>query len=475
MSAFLSPEAMREATRGRWLQSPRPACAPEGISLDTREVAPGHAFLALKGERYDAHEFLPQAVTNGAVMLIVERAAPSVLAAIGGEIAVLLVENTKTALADLARAWRAQLTGTRVVAVTGSAGKTTTRRLIEGVLATELVGSASPKSFNNDIGVPFTILAAKREHRFLVLEIGMNHPGEIIALAEIAKPDIAVITMVGRVHLEGLGSVEAIATEKSSILVPLAGDGMAIVNGDSPLLDEAVTRRRIRARTLRFGNRGKGLDLRLVERAVNERGQRILVSDGFTADLQLPGEHNATNALAAIAVGRAFGISEANIKVGLAAVAPAGMRLERVDRGGIHFFNDAYNANPDAMAASMRAFAEMTPGDGRRVLVLGDMLELGAAAADLHREVGTVAAAIDQATPIDLVIAVGRFASETVAGLTSRGFHGTAVTCAEINDATLARTRDLLRPGDRVLLKGSRGSAMERILAAFAEGATARG
>jgi UDP-N-acetylmuramoyl-tripeptide--D-alanyl-D-alanine ligase len=232
MSAFLSPEAMREATGGRWLQAPRANCAPEGVSLDTRAIAPGSAFVALKGERFDAHDFAGQAAANGAVLLVVERMPSGVPA----ETAVLGVADTKKALSDLARAWRAQLTGTRVVAVTGSAGKTTTRRLIEGVLATELLGSASPKSFNNDIGVPFTILAAKREHRFLVLEIGMNHPGEIIGLAELAKPDVAVITMIGRVHLEGLGSLEAIAKEKSSILVPLAAEGVAIVNGDSAIL-----------------------------------------------------------------------------------------------------------------------------------------------------------------------------------------------------------------------------------------------
>jgi UDP-N-acetylmuramoyl-tripeptide--D-alanyl-D-alanine ligase len=475
MSAFLSPEAMREATGGRWLQAPRANCAPEGVSLDTRAIAPGSAFVALKGERFDAHDFAGQAAANGAVLLVVERMPSGVPA----ETAVLGVADTKKALSDLARAWRAQLTGTRVVAVTGSAGKTTTRRLIEGVLATELLGSASPKSFNNDIGVPFTILAAKREHRFLVLEIGMNHPGEIIGLAELAKPDVAVITMIGRVHLEGLGSLEAIAKEKSSILVPLAAEGVAIVNGDSAILDAAIAAVAVRgtpARCIRFGREGATLDLRLTERAVTGQGQRIEVNGGdaagparggLSASMQLPGEHNATNALAAIAVGRHFGISEEHIRAGLASVAPAGMRLERVERGGIHFFNDAYNANPDAMAASIRAFAELTPGDGRRVLVLGDMLELGAASSELHREVGGVAAAVDQATPIDLVIAVGRFAADTRGGLIAGGFHGAVETAAAIDEVTLARVRELLKAGDRVLLKGSRGSAMERMLAAF--------
>lgn len=462
-AAFLTAEAMRTATRGEWLVPPSAGAAdPTGISLDTREILPGSAFVALKGERFDAHDFCADAAKAGATMVLVERMPAGTPAGC----AVLRVADTRKALADLARAWRAELTGTTVVAITGSAGKTTTRRLVDAVLATEMTGSASPKSFNNDIGVPYTILGARRSNRYLVLEIGMNHPGEIIALASIARPHIAVITMIGRVHLEGLGSLEAIAEEKSALLVPLEGGGTAIVHGDSPILDRAVAARRLTCRMRRFGRQGGGLDLTLASRSVVDGGQRITTADGFVADLQLPGEHNAVNALAAILVGRTMGIADANIRRGLAAVAPANMRLERVERQGILFFNDAYNANPDAMAASMRAFAELTPGDGRRIMVLGDMLELGPEAAALHREVGGVAAEIARSTPLAAVVAVGRHAADIAEGLRAGHFAGTVRTYQQLDAQATAGVQELLRPGDRVLLKGSRGSAMERVLAA---------
>ena len=477
-SAFLTAEDMCQATRGRWLRPPSKGCQPSGVSLDTRDIVAGHAFVALKGERFDAHDFCGDAVKAGATLLVVERPPSGLdLNALPAEVAVLEVPTTRTALADLAGAWRSMLTETQVISVTGSAGKTTTRRLIEAVLATEWKGSASPKSFNNDIGVPFTILAARRDHRFLVLEIGMNHPGEIQALAEIARPHIAVITMVGRVHLEGLGSLEAIAAEKSSILRALEPGGRAIVNGDSAVLDAAVAAvwgngngRSPGGRMERFGASGATLDLRLTGRTVTERGQRIEVNGEAIAELQLPGEHNAINALAAIAVGRAMGIGADSLRRGLESVAPANMRLERVERQGIVFFNDAYNANPDAVAASMRAFAELTPGSGRRVIVLGDMLELGAAAAELHREVGEVAGRIHQTTPLAAVVAVGRHASDTREGLVAAGFTGVVRTYGQLDAEATAGVRELLQAGDRVLLKGSRGSAMERMLAAMGEG-----
>jgi UDP-N-acetylmuramoyl-tripeptide--D-alanyl-D-alanine ligase len=470
VSEFLSAEAMRTATGGQWWQEPSARCVPSGLSLDTREIVPGHAFLALKGERYDAHDFCADALRAGASLLIVEREPKGLSrASLPGDVAVLMVTDTRRALADLARAWRRELVHTKVIAVTGSAGKTTTRRLIEAVLATELPGSGSPKSFNNDIGVPFTMLAARKHHRFLVLEIGMNHPGEIIALATLAQPDISVITMIGRVHLEGLGSLANIAEEKSAILVPLDESGRAIVNGDSELLDAAVAARRVACPVIRFGRSGSALDVTLTAREVMTTGQRITVNHATVFDVQLPGEHNALNALAAIAVGQAMGVDVENIRRGLASVAPANMRLERVERQGIVFFNDAYNANPDAVAASMRAFAELTPGGERRVIVLGDMLELGPAACELHREVGAVAASIHRSTPLAAVIAVGRHARDTRAGLTAAGFDGEVRTYEQLDAEATAGVRSLLRSGDRVLLKGSRGSAMERVLAAMAE------
>ncbi|MDZ4753920.1 MAG: UDP-N-acetylmuramoyl-tripeptide--D-alanyl-D-alanine ligase [Phycisphaerae bacterium] len=465
MSEFLLPARMREATQGRWLAAGLPDCAPTGVCTDTRDAMQGTVFLALRGERFDAHDFLNDAEQAGAAMLIVEREP-----ARAPRIPVLVVQSTRTALGDLARAWRAKLTSTRVIAVTGSAGKTTTCRLIDGVLATERSGSASRKSFNNDIGVPLTILAARRGHQYLVLEIGMNHPGEIAALAAMAQPDIAVITMIGRVHLEGLGSEEAIAVEKSSLLDGLAPAGVAIINGDSAMLAAAMRQRPMHGRKLvRFGrDAARPLEVRLTGRNTHPSGQTITVNGDWSAELRLPGEHNAVNALAAIAVGRAFGVSDVGIRMGLASVAPAAMRMERVERDGIVFFNDAYNANPDAMAASIRTFAEITPDAPRRVIVLGDMLELGDAAAALHREVGAEAAAVDRVRRLHAAILVGTFAPHTHEGLRSAGWSGDALVVPALNSWTLPQVLGSFRAGDAVLLKGSRGSAMERVLTAAA-------
>jgi UDP-N-acetylmuramoyl-tripeptide--D-alanyl-D-alanine ligase len=483
MSSFLTPEAMRDATGGRWLRAPTDACAPAGLSIDTRDPLAGKVYLALRGERFDGHDFLKAAVDGGAVLLVVERALePGALAALGS-VAVLLVADTRKALGDLASRWRSMLTRTRVVAITGSSGKTTTRRLVEAVLATSMQGSASPKSFNNDIGVPLTILSAKPEHAFLVLEIGMNHPGEIRALASIARPDIAVITMVGRAHLEGLGSERAIAVEKASILEPLAEGGVAIVHGDGDLLAEVLRSSSpgcaTRASILRFGSdRSRDLDLVLAEREPTAEGQRIVAlgrsfdraGARFEAELALPGAHNASNALAAILVGRAFGLSDDAIRTGLAAVRPAAMRMERVERDGVVFYNDAYNANPDAMAASIRTFAEIAGRSGRRFVILGDMLELGERAEVLHEEVGRVAGLVHRSHPIDGAILVGRHAHATRRGLATTGWSGECVVAPTLDDELVERIHATLRPGDEVLLKGSRGSAMERVLRATGVG-----
>jgi UDP-N-acetylmuramoyl-tripeptide--D-alanyl-D-alanine ligase len=348
------------------------------------------------------------------------------------------------------------------VAITGSSGKTTTRRLVEGILGRRWRGTASPKSFNNDLGVPLTLLSARPDDRFLAIEIGMNRPGEIRPLAELARPEVAIVTMVGRAHLEGLGSVEAIATEKASILAALPANGLAIVNGDRAELLAAVERLGLRCPVLRFG-RGPGNHLRLAGRRAGGSGQRIETSDGLVAELSLPGEHNAVNALAAIAAARHLGFVDAEIAAALPGVRPEAMRLERVELGGIGFLNDAYNANPDAVLASLATFAELAAGADRRVAILGDMLELGPASEALHEEVGRAAGSLPGLGRIE---AVGRFAPATLRGAAAAGFRGEARCHAGLGEPELAAILDGLRPGDAVLLKGSRGSAMERVLAA---------
>lgn len=466
MSGFLTLDEIRQATAGSWLVPPaRGDARPLGVSIDSRDELGGRAFLAIRGERFDGNAFAAAAAVKGAALVIVERDVGPLAGA-----AVLAVADGRTALADLARAWRSALTRARVIAVTGSAGKTTTRRLIDGVLSTALKGSASPKSFNNEIGVPLTILSASRDDDYLVVEIGMNRPGEILALARIAQPAIAAITMVGRAHLEGLGSLEAIAREKSSLLEALPRDGVAVVNGTSAVLADAIRARRLPVqRMVRFGDDAAACDISLAGRRVDGGRQDIEVrqaSRGVASfGLSMPGEHNAMNALVAIAVARELGLADDPIRRGLATVEPAAMRLERLAFGDVTVFNDAYNANPDAMAASIRAFAEVTPDARRRILVLGDMLELGPATASLHREVGGRIAETARAAPIGLVVAVGSNAGHTISGAVDAGWKGSAREFRELDAATTSAIARLLEPGDCVLLKGSRGAALERLIA----------
>ncbi|MFO0829698.1 MAG: UDP-N-acetylmuramoyl-tripeptide--D-alanyl-D-alanine ligase [Phycisphaerales bacterium] len=471
-AAFLRASEIRAAVAGSWIRRPTSDVVPSGVSIDTREDLARKLFVAIRGERFDGNDFASAASQAGAAVVVVDRDVR-----VAGDAAVLYVPDARRALGQLAAAWRATLERLRVVAITGSAGKTTTRRLIDGVLGVALVGTASPKSFNNDIGVPLTLLAARRGDEYLVVEIGMNRPGEIHALATLAKPHVAVITMVGRAHLQGLGTVEAIAREKTSLLETIAPDGAAIVHGDGDLIAAAMAARDLSPqRRLRFGaSRERPLELRLTGRRPTSDGQDIEVNGGERFALRLPGEHNAVNALAAIAVGREFGLTDNAIRIGLASVEPAGMRLERIevplDAGAITFFNDAYNANPDAMAASIRAFAEISQGARRRVLVLGDMLELGDASASLHREVGAVAAQVSSSTHIAAVVLVGAFAEDTLRGLRDGGWDGEALVLDSLEPADVARARRCLVAGDAVLLKGSRGSRMERLLAEYAASA----
>ncbi len=331
-----------------------------------------------------------------------------------------------------------------VVGVTGSAGKTTVKRLLHGVLSRTLRGTASPRSFNNDVGVPITLCAAHADHDYVICEIGMNAPGEIAMLAEIARPTVAVVTMVGRAHLERLGSVEAIAREKLSLVSALPSGGLAVVRGDSALVDAALAHALpAGVRVVRFGE-GPANHVRLVARRNDGTGQAITVDAcGRRMEIRmaLPGMHNAMNALAAVAVGIDRGIPDAEIAAGLGSVEPADMRMVRQQVGSFTIFNDAYNANPDAVAAALGAFAELASQAPRRVVVLGDMLELGDGAAALHAE-----------TPRDAVV---RRRSAGAGGL-----RGQALRARCGRSARRARGERPSRPGPAAGIDGAgRGGA----------------
>lgn len=473
LSPFLTPDQLRSAVQGAWVEAPADGTVLRGIGTDTRSDLGGRAFFALRGDRHDAHDHLLEAVRAGARVVVVEESRWNRIRLAGQQSAsVLIVRDTRAALQAAARFWRMQLRGTQVVGITGSSGKTTTRRLMESVLATRFRGTASPKSFNNDVGVPITLLGGRRGDDFLLAEIGMNSPGEIAALTALARPDVGVITMVGKAHLGGLGSVDAILREKFSLVAGLHAGSLAIVRGDSSLLDAALEAALpAGVRVVRFGT-GPANHVRLRTRAARAEGGQDIEVDAcgrrFEVRLALDGEHNAMNALAAIALGIDRDMTDDEIARGCAAVAPSDMRFVRQQICGMTLFNDAYNANPDAMSAALRTFGERAPAGQRRVTILGDMLELGDAGPHLHAELGRAVAAGTCGGPPALAVFVGTLSAHGAAACRSEN------TCEvlhvpDLSPDSMTRILGALRAGDVVLLKGSRGCRLELLVNSLQE------
>ena len=461
---FWDPENIRRVTAGRWLQRSAGGVPqePTGVSTDSRSIRRGQVFIALRGERFDGHDYLGAAAEAGAAMLIVDReAAGNACAAPHAD--VLLVEDAYAALRRLAAAYRRTLHAT-VVAVTGSVGKTTTKQLIHAVLATRMTGTASPKSYNNHIGVPLTLLNAAPADRYVIVEVGTSGPGEIAALAQIVEPDVAVITHIGTAHLERLGSKAAIAAEKASLLRHLREGGLAVVNGDARELDAHL---RAVGRLIRYGW-GEANDLRLTACDADDAGVRFTVNGRADFALSMLGEHNAVNALAAVAVGRHLNLSDEQIAAGLRRAKPEAMRLnlKRFGAGDrrLTVIDDAYNANPDSMAAAIGVLGRLATEGGRRVAVLGDMAELGEQAAELHRELGRQLGATD----IDRAVLIGPLMLYAAEALQRAWPVDRVHAIAAWSDATADEVAALIEAGDTVLIKASRAAGLERLLPAIA-------
>ncbi len=459
--SFLSPESIRAAVGGTFVARSATVSLAGGVSIDTRSLRPGQIFAAFKGEHVDGHAFLHEARRAGSTLAIVERAG-ALPAELPEGMTLIEVGSTRTALGQLARAYRKSLTSTRVIAVTGSNGKTTTVRLIDQVLATQLRGSASVKSYNNDIGLPLTLLAVKPTDQYVVCEAGMSSPGEIAQLAQIASPDVAVITSVGRAHLEKMGSERAIAREKAALVQGLAPGGLGVVPAEASILEEFLPGS---AQIVRFGL-GADADLRVMGVEADGKGVRFSTNGGQRYELALLGAHNAMNAAASIAVARRLGLSEAQIAAALRRARGAEMRLDRRTIAGIDVINDAYNANPDSVLAAVRAFGGLMNGATRRVLVLGEMLELGSAAPGFHEEIGrAVAETIRAGSGPDFVVLVGdlaRFAQDSIAA--ELGDQGVVLEPKTGDGRSIA---ERFRPGDAVLIKGSRSVGLERVVQAM--------
>lgn len=425
-----------------------------GISTDTRTIRQGNMFVALQGEKFDGHDFIVRAVDNGAGGVIVSKKHIF----IPDRITAVRVADTLQALQDLALAHRRRF-DIPVIAVTGSNGKTTTKELIAAVLSARYKTLKTEANYNNDIGLPLTLLNLTGDHAAAVVEMGMRARGEIARLAAVALPTVAVITNVGETHMEILGSIENIAAAKGELVESLGPGSVAVLNADIPLV--RAMKARTKARVVFYGLGGVA-QVRAENIAVTDRSTAfdcVWPGGRFRAEVPAVGRHNVYNALAAIAVGLEAGLAPPEISAGLGAFVPGAMRLHIEKTGEYTLINDAYNASPLSMNAAADTLTAVAKG--RKVAVLGDMLELGDMAAAAHRRVGEKLA--DEG--VQVVITVGELAAHIAAAALKAGVDVT-VSCASHEEAQEA-LRKLMRPGDTILVKGSRGMQMEKILEMF--------
>jgi UDP-N-acetylmuramoyl-tripeptide--D-alanyl-D-alanine ligase len=426
-----------------------------GVSIDSRSISVGEAFFAIKGHRLDGHAYLAEAAGRGSACLVVHELPDE----LPPNVPLVLVQETTKALGRLAGWHRAKFT-IPVVGVTGSNGKTTTKELIAAILATRWTTLKPEGSFNNQWGLPLTLLQLTPEHGALVVELGTNQPGEIAALAALALPTVGVVTVVAPVHTEFLGSIEGVRDEKAGLVRALGPDGVAVLNADDPRV--ASMARDTRARVLTYGT-GRA-DVRATGEVTDgPSGLAFTVEHAGTRQaigLHLSGRHNVINALAAAGAGLALGFSLAEVARGLAAARPAKGRCVWRTAGDVRILDDTYNANPASVRAALDTVAAHR-GSARLVVVLGDMLELGPGVEEAHREIGRYTA--DAGAKV--VVGMGTHARALVEAARGAGVAETRHT--ETFEDTVAFLLKELVPGDLVLVKGSRGMRMERIVDAL--------
>lgn len=455
-SGIFSLEQISKASSGR-LELGNGSAEVRGVVTDSRAVYEGCLYVALKGERFDGASFCSDAAAAGAGAVLVNREAwDEGRCAPGGTCGVISVDDTLHALGDLAQ-WHRSRYPARVIAVTGSNGKTSTKEMIAAVLGGEPEVLANRGNFNNLIGMPRALLRLGPSHRWAVMEMGMNAPGEIARLAQVACPQVGVITNVHPVHLEGLGSIQAVATAKGELLESLPADGVAILNADDPYVLQQS--KRSRARVLTFGL-SPAADLRVEEPSQGPDGIKFfLVMDKQRVAVDMPrlGIHNATNAAAAAAVGMIEGIEPASIASRLGHAAIPSMRMEIVKLGRTGVIADCYNANPRSVQAALTTLAKL-PAEGTRLAILGDMLELGGASGQLHAQVGLSAVS----SGLDGLCAFGPQSAHMADAAKDAGlgdvFHAERIE--DVIEWAKARVENC----SWILLKGSRGMRMERVL-----------
>lgn len=451
------------AVNGRLLSTQQADKKVNRLSIDSREIGAGDFFVPLAGERTDGHLFIGKAAENGAIGCF---AAHGVAVAFPDDMAVIVVDDPLSALQVLAAHYRRLFT-LPVVAITGSVGKTTTKDMIAAVLSARLKTLKTEGNLNNHIGVPLMLSRLDSTCQAAVLEMGMSGFGEIDLLARLARPSVAVITNIGESHLEMVGSREGIAKAKCELLPHVQEAGTVVANGDELLLEPYLAKCGCRVLTFGFS---AGSTLRCTQ--ISGEGQEKTVrieQDGYPPyDTRppLPGRHNIYNLMAALAVGRELGLTDEEISSGLSRISLSGMRLETVRTpDGVYVINDAYNASPTSTAAAIDVLLEQA-GSAGKIAVLGDMLELGAMEEEGHRQIGALVAA----ETLDALIVLGERAKMIAQGAVAAGYPQQKVFQAESHRDAAAMLGRLARPGDWVLIKGSRGMRMEDVLSGLLEG-----
>jgi UDP-N-acetylmuramoyl-tripeptide--D-alanyl-D-alanine ligase len=448
-----SLQYVAEAAGGELCRGPA-KLAVTRVCTDSRRVKPGDLFVALRGERFDGHDYVRDVVRKGAGAVLVEQARRP-----GSDLdaGVVAVDDTRRALGRLAARYRRDFQ-LPVIAVGGSNGKTTTKDLLGSVLRQRFRTLCSEASFNNDIGVPLTLLNVERSHEVAVLEVGTNHPGELAPLVRMVDPRLGVITSLGREHLEFFGDLDGVAREEGELAELLPADGCLIVHGDSPGMDGVI--RRTAARTLRVGW-GQDNAWRVERVTLDAAGTDFeLATDREeyrgSYRVNLVGRHQVTNALLAVATAAELGLTPEEIRRGLPECRAARRRLEVWSAAGVWVLDDAYNANTDSVRAALETLRDF-PCEGRRVAVLGDMAELGEEGPAAHAEVGRFAAE----RAVDQLFAVGRMAG--VMGSAARAAGLFRVIELPAGEVAAGAVNHFVRRGDVVLVKASRAAKLEQV------------
>ena len=423
-----------------------------GANNDSRKIEKDQLFVALQGER-DGHDFIPKALEKGASAVLCTHC--------DGDFPAIVVEDTRLALGEIARGERQRL-GMKVVGITGSVGKSTTKEMVSAVLSSTYKVSKTPANHNNDIGMPMAILAMPEDTEVAVLEMGMNHFREIAYLASIGKPDVAVIINIGTMHIEHLGSMEGILKAKLEILEGMSEDGAIILNGDDPLLWNQ--REELKGKVLYFGVRNPEADV--TGSAVCQKADLLSFTAGagdkkISVAMPLEGEHYVLDALAAVTVGVKLGVSPEKAAKSLSAFRNMEGRQEIYEKNGFTIISDCYNAGPESMTAALTVLGNRA---GRRVAVLGDMLELGVCSDAEHYKIGRVAA-----EKADMLLAYGDHSLRLLYGAITGGMSQNMARAFTDKEKLAEALKQMAKPGDVLLFKGSRGMRMEEVLEKFLE------